>query len=65
MKNTLLVAGFSSLVVAVILYTLGYTNLDYVASSTQVLIYPAAFFGLLGLVLLFWAVRYARKTIAS
>jgi len=65
MKNTLLVAGFSSLVVAVILYTLGYTNLDYVVSSTQVLIYPAAFFGLLGLVLLFWAVRYARKTIAS
>jgi len=65
MKNTLLVAGFSSLVAAVILYTIGYTNLDYVTGSTQVLIYPAAFFGLLGLVLLFWAVRYARKTITS
>ena len=57
MKNTLLVAGFSSLVVAVVLYTLGYANLNFLVGSTEVLIFPAAFFGLLGLVLLFWAVR--------
>ncbi len=65
MKNTLLAAGFSSLVVAVILYTLGYTNINYLVGSTQVLIYPAAFFGLLGLVLLFWAVRNVIKATAN
>ena len=52
MKNSLLVAGLSSLVAALVFLTLGYTVLDYQVGSTQVLVYPAAFFALLGLLLL-------------
>ena len=62
MKNTLLVAGFSSLVAAVILYALGYTNFIYEIGNGQMLLYPAAFFALLGLVLLYRAVKYALRT---
>ena len=57
MKNTLWLAGFSSLAVAIVLYLLGYTNLNYFISGVAVFIYPAGFFFLLGLVLIFWALR--------
>ena len=62
MKNTLQVAGLSSLVAALVLLTLGYTILDYQVGSTQVLVYPAAFFSLLGLVLFYRAYKNAMKT---
>jgi len=62
MKNTLLVAGLSSLVASLVLLTLGYTILDYQVGSTQVLVYPAAFFALLGLVLFYGAYKRAMKT---
>ena len=61
MQKTLLIAGFSSLVLAVILYAFGYTNFIYEVGNGQALIYPAAFFGLLGLVFMFWAVRSALR----
>ena len=57
MKNTQLIAGFSSLGLALVLYLLDYTDLNTSIGGTSVLIYPAAFFALLGLVFLFWAVR--------
>ena len=57
MKNAQLIAGLSSLVIAGVLYILGYANFDFMVRNTQVLVYPAAFFALAGLVLLFWAVR--------
>ena len=57
MKNSLLVPGFSSLVVAALLYAVGYSNYNYVVGSVQVLIFPAAFFALLGLLLLSGAAR--------
>ena len=59
MKNNQLTAGFSSLGFALVLYLLGYTDLNYSIGGTAVLIYPAAFFALLGLVFMFWAVRSA------
>ena len=62
MKNTLLVAGLSSLVVSLVLFSLGYTVIDYQAGSTRMLAYPAAFFALLGLVLFFGAYKRAVKT---
>jgi ABC-type transporter Mla maintaining outer membrane lipid asymmetry permease subunit MlaE len=61
MKNTLLVAGLSSLVASLVLFTLGYTILDYQVGSTQVLVYPAGFFALLGLVLFYAAFQRAMK----
>ena len=57
MKNTLLVAGLSSLVASLVLFSLGYTILDYQVGSTKVLAYPAAFFALLGLVLFYGAFK--------
>ena len=57
MKNSQLTAGFSSLGLALVLYLLDYTDLNTSIGGTSVLIYPAAFFALLGLVFLFWAVR--------
>jgi len=62
MKNTPLVAGFTSLVLAVIVYTLGDTQFIYQVGNGQMLIYPAVFFALLGLVLIYRAVRNALKT---
>ena len=62
MKNSLLVAGFTSFVAALVLLTLGHTVLDYQVGSTQVLVYPAAFFALLGLVLFYGAYKRALKT---
>ena len=62
MKNTLLFAGFTSLVLAVVLYTIGYTNFIYEIGNGQLLIYPAAFFALLSLVLIYRAVKYALIT---
>jgi uncharacterized membrane protein len=62
MKNSLLVAGLSSLVVALVFLTMGYTVLDYQVGSTKVLVYPAAFFALLGLVLFYGAYKRALKT---
>lgn len=61
MQKTLLIAGFSSLGLAVILYALGYTNFIYEVGNRQALLYPAAFFALLGLVLLYGAVRSALR----
>jgi hypothetical protein len=58
MKKTLILAGISSLLVASVLYGMDYTNYRIMASRVQVLIYPAAFFTLLGLVMLFRAVQY-------
>jgi hypothetical protein len=61
MQKTLLIAGFSALGLAFVLYLLGYTDLNYSIGGTAVLIYPATFFGLLGLVFMFWAVRSALR----
>jgi len=63
MKNTLLVAGFCSIIMAVVLYTLGYTNLIYEVGNGQVLVYPGTFFSLLGLVLFYMAYKNAMKTL--
>ena len=57
MKNTHTIAGFFSLVLAAVLYLLGFTEFNFIIRSNQVLVYPAAFFALAGLVLLFRAVR--------
>jgi hypothetical protein len=57
MKKAQLFAGFSSLVLAAVLYLLGFTDINFIGGGTQVLVYPAAFFALAGLVLLFRAVR--------
>ena len=57
MKNNQLTAGLSSLGLALVLYLLGYTDISYSIGGTAVLIYPAAFFAILGLVFRFWAVR--------
>ena len=62
MQKTLMSAGFLSLILAVILYALGYTNFIYEVGNGQVLLYPAAFFTLLGLVLMYRAVRSALRT---
>ena len=61
MQKTLLIAGFSALGLAVILYALGYTNFIYEFGNGQALLYPAAFFALLELVLLYRAVRSALR----
>ena len=61
MQKTLLIAGFSSLGLAVILYALGYTNFIYEVGNGQALIYPAAFFALLGLVFMYRAVSSALR----
>jgi hypothetical protein len=58
MKNTLILVGISSLFVAAVLYGMDFTNYRYMVSRVQVLIYPAAFCALLGLVMLFRAVQY-------
>jgi hypothetical protein len=57
-----LVAGLSSLVASLVLFSLGCTILDYQVGSTQVLAYPAAFFALLGLVLFYGAFKHGMKT---
>lgn len=57
MQRTQLIAGILSLGLAAVLYILGYTNYDFMIQRTHVLVYPAAFFALAGLVLLFWATR--------
>ena len=57
MQKKELIAGFSALVLAAVLYILGLTNLDFMIRSTHVLVYPAGFFALAGIVLLFWAAR--------
>lgn len=62
MKNSLFVAGFSSLVVAAVFYVLGYSNGTYMVGSVKVLVFPAAFFALLSLVLLFGGVRDSLKS---
>lgn len=62
MKRTLLIAGLSSLVLSVVLYLLGYSNQNYTLAGTQVQLFPAAFFSLLGLVLLYRAVKHPSKT---
>ena len=62
MKNTLILAGISSLFVAAVLYGMDFTNHRYMVSRVQVLIYPAAFFALLGVVLLFRAAKFLLKS---
>ena len=61
MQKTLLIAGFSALGLAVILYAHGYTNYIYEVGNGQALLYPAAFFALLGLVLLYRAALSASR----
>ena len=56
MKRTLLITGFSSLVFAAGLFALGHSNHSFLVSGIQVQIFPAAFFALMGLLLLFRAV---------
>lgn len=56
MKNTLVIAAVISLVVGAGLYSLEYTRIVYPIHNGQMLIYPAAFFSLLGLALLFRAI---------
>lgn len=62
MKNTLILAGISSLFVAAVLYGMDFTNYRYMISRVQVLIYPAAFFALLGLVLLLRAFPFTQNS---
>ena len=62
MKNSLFVAGLSSLVVAAVFYAIGYTNHTYMVGSVKVLVFPAAFFALLSLVLLSGGVRASLKS---
>ena len=62
MQKTQLITGFLSLILAVISYALGYTNFIYEVGNGQALLYPAAFFALLGMVLLYRAVRSALRT---
>jgi len=57
MKNTQLIAGFFSLVLAAVLYLLGFTEFNFIIRSNQVLAYPAAFFALKRIVRPFRAVR--------
>lgn len=62
MKRTLLITGLSSLVFAAGLYALGHSNHSYLVSGIQVQVFPAAFFALMGLLLLFRAVMPIMKT---
>lgn len=56
MQKNLIYTGLASLVLAVIIYLVDLTRFSYFVGSTSVRIYPAAFFALLGLVLIFRAV---------
>lgn len=56
MQKNLIYTGLASLVLAFIIYLVDLTRFSFFAGSTSVRIYPAAFFALLGLVLIFRAV---------
>jgi hypothetical protein len=62
MKYTLWISGALSMIAAVVLFSLGYTKINYLVGSMQVLLYPAAFFALTSLVLFFWAYKQGLKT---
>ena len=53
MKKGLVISGAVSLVLAVIIFLMDLTKFEFLVGATNVKIYPAAFFGLLGLVLVF------------
>jgi len=53
MKKGLLISGAVSLVLAVVIFLLDLTKFKFFVGATNVKIYPAAFFGLLGLILIF------------
>jgi hypothetical protein len=48
--------------VAAVFYVIGYTNHTYMVGSVKVLVFPAAFFALLSLVLLYGGVRASLKS---
>ena len=51
MKKGLVISGAVSLTLAVVIFLMDLTKFEFLAGATNVKIYPAAFFGLLGLVL--------------
>lgn len=51
MKKGLVISGAVSLALAVVIFLMDLTKFEFLAGATNVKIYPAAFFGLLGLVL--------------
>ena len=60
MKRTHFVAGIISLGLAVILWLVDLTKLETSLGDSflaKVSVYPAAFFGLLGLMLIFWSLK--------
>ena len=52
MKKNLIIIGAISLVLAVIITLLDMTKYEFLVGITTVKIYPTAFFGLLGIVLI-------------
>jgi hypothetical protein len=57
MKKALVISGAISLVLAFVIFLVDLTKFEFFVGATNVKIYPAAFFGLLGLVLIsrgFW-----------
>ena len=63
MKNTTILAGVISLVVAGLLFLFDITAYTWQIASSTVKVYPAAFFALLGVVLFFYALTQYRKKI--
>ena len=62
MNRNLLISGLASLVLAAVIYLVDLTKISFFAGATSVRIYPAAFFALLGLVLIFWSARKQTET---
>lgn len=52
-------AGIACLLVALVLFLSNIVEISFIANSSTVAIYPAAFFGLLGLLLIFRGAREA------
>ena len=53
MKKGLVISGVVSLALAAVIFLVDLSKFEFMAGSVNVKIYPAAFFGLLGLVLIF------------
>lgn len=53
MKKNLIILGAVSLILAVVIALLDMFKYEFLVGITTIKIYPAAFFGLLGLVLIF------------
>ena len=62
MSKNQLIAGIVSLGVALVLFLLNINNYAFLAGSVHVSIYPAAFFALVGIVLIIRALMQRRTT---